>query len=410
MNIVSKIKNVIIVCDHMHIAGGASKIAIQTAISLKSSGLNVVYFGAMLPIDDGLINAGVITVCTEQNDITHQKSRTKAFFQGINNKKARKIFYELLKGFNIHDTIIHIHGWTKALSSSIFIPLKQRNFKVLITVHDYFMICPNGGLFNYKKSEICKLAPLSFRCKICNCDSRGYLYKVYRVIRQQKQRKFLNKVKNISLIFISEFSKKEFLKRAGELSKEKIYYLQNPIQIPEKRQRICCEKNSQYVFIGAVQQAKGIKRFCAAITIADVKGIVIGDGPLKEELQEQYKNIQFVGWKNKKEIDDLIQEARCLIFPSLWYEASPLTPIEVMAWGVPVICSDLNASKDMVNNGATGFLYDGTSTKALVQAIDKTRDDAQIYKMSKKVFDNFNSQVYSLDVYKKNLITIMNSL
>ena len=401
MKMESKIKNVIIVCDHMHVAGGASKIAIQTAISLKNNGLNVIYFGAVSPIDKDLTNSGVVAICTGQSDITHQKSHIKAFFQGINNKKAKKTFSKLLEEFDIQDTIIHVHGWTKALSSSIFIPLKRKNYRVLITVHDYFLICPNGGLFNYNKSEICNLKPLSLRCKICNCDSRGYLYKVYRIIRQQRQRKILNKMHNISLIFISEFSKQQFLKRVGGLSETKTYYLQNPIQIPEIRERVCCEKNNRYVFIGAVQQAKGIERFCAAVTIAGVKAMVIGDGPLKEKLQKQYKNIQFIGWKDKQEIDGLIQEARCLIFPSLWYEASPLTPIEVMAWGVPIICSDLNAAKDIIINRETGLLYDGTSTESLVQAIDKARDDAFICAMSKTIFDNFNVQAYLLDVYKK---------
>ena len=66
-----------------------------------------------------------------------------------------------------------VAGWTKALSSSVFDVAFKMNFKVVLTLHDYFTACPNGGYFDYKENKICKRKPLSWKCIKCNCDSNS---------------------------------------------------------------------------------------------------------------------------------------------------------------------------------------------------------------------------------------------
>lgn len=80
------------------------------------------------------------------------------------------------------------------------------------------------------------------------------------------------------------------------------------------------------------------------------KLLLIGDGPLKEEINKKvinydlYNNILFLGTRNN--ISDFLSAADVMLFPSL-YEGIPLTLIEAQASGIPIIGStniDINSS------------------------------------------------------------------
>ena len=237
----------------------------------------------------------------------------------------------MLKKLDKKTTIIHVHGWTKALSSSIFDIAFKMNFKVVLTLHDYFTACPNGGYFNYQKNEICKLKPLSKKCIRCNCDSRNYIFKIYRLIRQFVQNNIVKLNKRIeNVITISEFSEKILKPTLGKNTK--ITRIYNPIDIDENAEKVDPSKNEYYLYVGRISKEKGVDLFCQAITELGLKGIAVGDGDEKKKLEKQYPNIEFVGWKNKDEVKQYMKGARALIFPSRWYETAGLTVLEAMQY------------------------------------------------------------------------------
>ncbi len=400
------LKNAIIVCDYGYIEGGAARIAHETAMALKKEGLNVVLFCAVGPVSEDLEKSGVNVICLNQADILHEKNRIKGVMRGISNKAAKIKFAELLDSLNKDETIIHVHTWTKGISSSIFKVAEKKGFKVVITVHDYFLICPNGGLFNYPQKHICNLKPMSLKCVLGNCDARSYPQKLFRVLRQHIQNKNIRRRKNISYIFISEFSKREFLKRYNKIPESKQYFLPNMINFPEKRERVKCEENDVYLFIGGLTEVKGIRIFCEAVTKAQVKAVVIGQGILRDELEKRYPDIEFVGWKSKDEMIPYLHQARCLIFPSIWYETMGLTVLEVMAYGIPVICSDQCAASEYIVDGKTGYIYDGRSIEALSENINKIKNITNVKQMSSTVYSMFDVNNFSPDKYVKSLLDI----
>ena len=184
------LKNVIVINDFDYVQGGASKVALQTANLLKENypELNV-YFFSGCHNDTSILNKNVISICTNQGEALKDKNKIRGIINGLYNFKAKRKLKKLLKSLNKNETIIHVHGWTKSLSSSVFDIAFKMKFKVILTMHDYFTACPNGGYFNYKKNQICHLEPMSVKCRRCNCDSRNYGFKLYRVLRQFIQNK-----------------------------------------------------------------------------------------------------------------------------------------------------------------------------------------------------------------------------
>lgn len=384
------IKNVIIVNDFNYVQGGASKVAIDTAKLLKEKGLNVIFFSAVNKLEENI--DGVTYISTNQKEALKERNRLKGIINGIYNLKAKRKLKELLKTLNKEETIIHVHGWTKALSSSVFDVAFKLNFNVVLTLHDYFTACPNGGYFNYKENKICKRKPLSWQCIKCNCDSRNYGFKIYRLIRQFVQNKIVRLNDRLTdVISISDFSEK-ILKETLN-SNINICRIYNPIDIDPNHKRVDYRKNKYYLYVGRISKEKGVDIFCEAITKSKQKGIVVGDGTELPKLKEKYTNIEFTGWKNSNEVKEYMMKAKALIIPSRWYEGAPLTPLEAMQYGIPIITSDCNASVDYINRN-NGEKFN----------IEKNNLDNILLNFS----DNYNPKIENRTDYISNIINEYN--
>lgn len=380
-----KIKNVVIINDFNYIQGGASKVAIDTAKILKEQGIRVFFFAAVNK-ENEKIN-GVKYISTNQQEALKEKNKIKGAINGIYNLKAKKDLKKLLNTLNKENTIIHVHGWTKALSSSVFDIAFKMKFEVVLTLHDYFTACPNGGYFNYKKNEICQFKTLSWKCIKCNCDSRNYGFKFYRVIRQFVQNKIVklnDKLENV--ITISEFSEKILKTTLGKNTR--ITRIYNPIDIEENLEKVDPSKNEYYLYVGRVSKEKGVDLFCQAISELDYKGIVVGDGDERQKLETQFPNIEFTGWKNKDEVKKYMKGAKALIFPSRWYEGAPLTPLEAMQYGVPCICSNISAAVDYSIDDSLIFELNKDELKKKIVYYEKNID-----KYSKESFEFVKSRM-----------------
>jgi len=97
--------------------------------------------------------------------------------------------------------------------------------------------------------------------------------------------------------------------------------------------------------------------------IPNFRLIVVGDGPLRSELERLVKeldieeNVRFLGILPNKEIPSLMQAADVGVFPSL-AEATSIAALEFMAVGTPVVASKVGGLPEIVRDGETGFLFD----------------------------------------------------
>ena len=371
------IKTVIIINDFDYIEGGAAKVAISTAEALVKAGYNTYFFSAVSRKDTPKIN-GVKYITTNQYASLSDPNKMRGALNGLYNFKAARSLKKLLKNLDNKTTLIHIHTWTKALSSSIWNVAYSLHVPIYLTCHDYFTVCPNGGFFNYKKTEICKKKPLSISCLKCNCDSRNYGIKLYRFARSFIQNKLVNIFKKTTkFISISDFSenilKENFPKN---INFERVF---NPTDVIQPAEKINPTQNNYFLFVGRLSKEKGCELFCQAITDLKLKGIVVGDGPDAARLQQMFANdnVSFVGWKNRKEVFEYMHKAKALVFPSRWYEADGLSVREALSIGLPCIVSDYCAAKDYITDSTKGCTF--KSIENLKQAITEYNGSSRHY-------------------------------
>lgn len=398
-----KLTNIVTVCDYAYWESGAANVAIQSALAFaENTDLNIYCFAGNGEPCEQLKNSRVKVTALKMPDLLGNKNRMAAFLKGIYNKKAGEELKKLLSTLKKDETVVHIHTWTKVLSSSVFKVCNEMRFSTYLTVHEYFLACPNGACYNYVNHKICELQPLSKACLKCNCDARSYPQKLWRCVRQIKQNKIIRNFKELNYIFISSYQEKQLLRRMPNV--ERKFLVKNPINVGE-RMHIEAEKNSNYIYIGRLHGEKGPQLFCEAVTKTGVHGVVMGTGLLEKELKEKYPNIEFVGWLNKEQINERLKKARALIFPTRWYEGSSLTVPEVQAHGIPCIVTDCSSATEDIVQNENGEIVNANAAD-IAEAIIRFENDEYVRKLSRNTYQMFDENRGSGQYYMENLLKI----
>lgn len=110
----------------------------------------------------------------------------------------------------------------------------------------------------------------------------------------------------------------------------------------------------------------------AAVQVPEAQFVLAGDGPLRASLEAQARalgverQVRFLGYR--KDISDLLAKCDVFVLPSL-YEGLPLSILEAMWAGKPVIATQIGGSDEAVIAGETGILIPPADPDALATAI-----------------------------------------
>lgn len=366
-----RVKNVIVVDDTADNFGGTAQVAYVTARVLADRGYNVVYFAGAGPIHERLSDVRVVTV--REKPFLECDSKIKGALEGLSSKQTYRALCSLLAEFDPSNTVLHIHSWTHALSSSIFDAIADMGFRSLITLHEYFIACPNGGFFDYGHHEICRLKPCSPACVARNCDKRNYAQKLYRIVRLSLQTRAIGHARS-KLAYLSEFT--YGILRGNRFDNGNPIYLPNPIEAQGGYAPSPIESRKGYLFIGRVDAEKNPELFCEALTRLGLPGTLCGDGPLLPQLREKYPNLTFLGWCDKDELGRQARANKALVLTSYCLEASPLVCLEAMfTAGIPSVVPNTCGATAYIEDGKNGMWFENGSLESCCNAICALEDD-----------------------------------
>jgi glycosyltransferase involved in cell wall biosynthesis len=91
--------------------------------------------------------------------------------------------------------------------------------------------------------------------------------------------------------------------------------------------------------------------------------LVVGDGPERARLEQQYPQAHFVGYRHGEDLARHVAAADVMVFPSLT-DTFGLVNLEAMACGVPVAAYPVTGPVDVVEDGVTGALDRDLATAA----------------------------------------------
>lgn len=309
---------------------------------------------------DMLIESGAeVETFTLQNSDYANKPQWKQFISLLWNHEA----YLALQT-KIHATkpdIIHVHNLFPFLSPSILWAARRANIPVVVTLHNYRLLCANGLL--YREGSICE------RCVGKFLPLPAIRYSCYRGDRQYSAAVVLSMVLHrligswkIPKTYIAptEFTANKLL---SVLPNDRIvvkpHYAQD---LP----RPTTAKNGHVVVVGRLSEEKGID-WLAEIwdllptnIMLDVVGV--GDVAIKQD-----RRITMHGYLPPQQLRTLMAEASVVVIPSRCYETFNNVVIEAFAAGTAVIAPEDSAPASLITNGVNGALFPRWDAETLQQ-------------------------------------------
>jgi len=134
-------------------------------------------------------------------------------------------------------------------------------------------------------------------------------------------------------------------------------------------------------FVGRLDEQKNVGALVEAVEgIRDVTLVIVGDGPLRAQLQDaaarRQVNATFLGTRPHGELPRLLNQSAAFVLPS-HYEGNPKVLVEAMSCGVPVIGTRVPGIQEVLDHRETGYLC-GTSPGEIRSAIQEVCGDAAL--------------------------------
>ncbi|WP_207421485.1 glycosyltransferase [Desertivirga brevis] len=309
--------------------------------------------------------------------------------------------------------VIHIHNWHFAASPAIIRAAKGMNIPVVMTLHNYRLLCPSANLFfngQIFTDSLKKGFPWKAVFKKVYRNSAVQTFWLSFVLQLHRSIGTWRKVDQY--IALTDFGKGLFLNSPLRLNQDQVVTKGNFVSdngyALEGREK-------HFLYVGRLTKDKGIEVLLEAFSKVDAHLKIIGDGPLKEKVLAAVKDnprIKYEGLKKHSEISVEMKRATALIFPSVWYEGMPMTILEAFSSATPVIASDLGAMKSLITDCYNGLLFDAGSDPSLKLALEKwqrlDQGEKESYRLNaRRTFEqhytperNLNS---ILSIYKKTI-------
>lgn len=267
--------------------------------------------------------------------------------------------------------LAHIHNVFPLLSPSVYRSLKSCNVPVVQTVHNFRLLCPNGQF--YIRNEICEACQIQgFSVAVkkrCMQDS----FIVSRAYSAALENAWKDKIIPNDIdryIALNHFFAEKHIK-AG-IARSRVAVLGNFIS---DMLETVPEKNGYVLYLGRLSEEKGLRTLLDAWR--RIEGSVLkiaGSGPLMNEVKTIAtrmgdREVQILGHVTGDDKRDLIKGAICVVVPSEWYENFPISVVEAMANGTPVVASRIGGLPDLVIHEETGLLFEPGNSAALEAAL-----------------------------------------
>ncbi|MEP9410023.1 MAG: glycosyltransferase family 4 protein [Candidatus Brocadia sp.] len=419
--------NILHINKFHYVRGGAEAVYINTASLLESKGHRSVFFSMCHPQNlpcvtgDYFMPYAELSADRNSPDIVDQIRTAGRIIYSFT---AKKRISRLLDDYPVD--IAHLHNIYHHISPSILHVLKKRRVPVIMTLHDYKMVCASYHLQSHgKPCEACYggryFMAISGRCV------KGSLVKsVLNTLEMYLHHSVLDIYNNVD-VFISP---SRFLKdKLFEMGfKKKIIHLPNYLDI-EKFGEFNIDtgegkavRDKSVVYFGRLSHEKGLLTLLEAAKILkdqnrdflEIK--IIGDGPMRDELEQKVRtegidNVRFLGYMKGGSLYREVKKSLAVILPSEWYENNPMSVIEAFALSTPVIGARIGGIPELVKDNETGLTFQPGDAEDLSKKIKIFLDDNSLSgEMGEKARElarrEFSAERYYqrlMEIYKKLL-------
>ncbi|MCD4694409.1 glycosyltransferase [bacterium] len=265
--------------------------------------------------------------------------------------------------------------------------------------------------FNQMKGSQAGVIVKKINKKIIFVSRSGYVWSLFAQKKNKyfKIAKFIEKLvyKNCDISFVASSSDKRYIEK--EYNPNKIDVIPNFINIDKFKSDRGVEKyQNRILFVGRLNKQKNLFALMEALKGTEVGLDIIGSGELKDELEGRAKKfevkINFLGNFPNSELPVLLNRYEIFVLPS-HYEGTPKTLLEAMSCGLLCLATNVEGSRDIVQDGINGIISE-TDYKDLRGKIIYLVENKNNLEDLREKARTFIEENYSLDEQIKKEIKI----
>ncbi len=274
--------------------------------------------------------------------------------------------------------VAHVHNTWFSLSPAILRALRQGGTPVVLTLHNYRMLCCNALL--YRNGEPCELC-------VGSHPWHGVRHRCYRGSAAASAAASATIAANRAagtwerhvdlFLALTEFARALFIR--GGLPEDRVVVKPNSVPDPGPRGNAPSASRT-VLYVGRLSEDKGVLELLDAwegAAVPSLELVVVGDGPLRHQVEERASaRVRVAGKLATGEVRELMLSSRALVFPSLLYEGQPMAVLEALAAGLPVLASDC---------GGTAATLRGVGPEWLLQPGDRAAWQAGLARLGSDV-------------------------
>ena len=299
---------------------------------------------------------------------------SRALATSVWNRRAGNEIGSLVS--SLRPDIAHVHNTWFALSPSVVAALQEQGIPVVVTLHNFRLMCANAVLFRdghlcedcVGRSPVPAVVHRCYKGSVVLSSTVALSIAVHR--RLGTWARYVDR-----FIVMSEAARAKMI--VGGIPAEKLVVRENFARDPGERPAPPSASRS-VVFVGRLSPEKGVDVLLDAwreAQLTDLELVVIGDGPLRTQLESMdVTGVRFVGAQSPSRVAEHMLSARSLVFPSGWPEVGPRVPLEAFAAGLPVLASDCVAIASVIERAGAGSSFGMGSRSDLVRALGSLED------------------------------------
>ena len=381
-------KKILIVNKFYYQRGGDCIYSLNLERMLAAHGYEVAFFSMHYPENEESRYSSYFAPQVDFSGGVRNKISAVKRILGMGDVVSR--FKRILADFR--PDVVHLNNIHSYISPVVGALAKKAGCRVVWTLHDYKLLCPayaclRGG----EPCELCysdKSQVLKLRCMKGSLAASALAYIEAKKWNRGTLERFTD-----AFVCPSSFMRDKML--LGGFNADKLKVVCNfidPVKIDRLSSLDCTQKADYYAYVGRLSQEKGVETLLKAASELPYKLKVAGGGPLAEEMKDKYAgaNVQFLGHIDAEAVSELLAHARCVVTPSECYENNPLSVIESLCAGTPVVGARIGGIPELVKP-ENGLTYTPKSVKELSACICKVMesadyDYASIARASRKAF------------------------
>ena len=390
---------ILLINKYHYLKGGAERAYFDTAQVLTDAGHEVAFFSMADDRNEPTPWSQYFVERVEYGDEGQQSwwRKFRLAAKIIWNREAQKKLDQLLREFR--PDVAHLHNIYHQLSPSIIWTLKRQSVPMVMTLHDYKLVCPNYSLFVRGKIWEASKPNHYFHCVSDRCVKDSSLKSLVCTLEAYVHR-WLGTYGHVDrYIAPSRFLIEKFREFCFA---QPIEYVPQPlVPFPERTAALIVQE-SPFVFVGRLSVEKGVDVAIRAMAAYDGPSrlVIVGDGPARDSLEALVSvlgltdRVEFLGAKYGDELEGVVRSAKAVIVPSVWYENMPYTVLEALGRGKWVIASRSGGIAERIVDGVNGALFTVGDVPELTEKLRLVERTAFDTEAARKLLDDLRPEAY----------------